>query len=86
MGVAASDRPSERKRWTFSLPVMLFQVFGGTRDFNPIAIVFQPLAWPRRFRFYKAFRSFKHGWAEDVEELCRGFFALLDSLARPTAA
>ena len=77
---------SERKRWTLSLPVILFRVFGGTRDFNPIAIVFQPLLWPRSFRFYQAFRSFKHGRPEDVERLRVEFFRLLDSLARPTAA
>lgn len=77
---------SERTRWTLSLPVILFRVFGGTRDFNPIAIVFEPLLWPRRFRFYKAFRSFKHGRPEDVERLRLEFFRLLDSLARPTAA
>src|SRR5262247_2308419 len=42
---------SERKRWTVTLPVVLFRVFGGSRDFKPIAIVFEPLLWPRRFRF-----------------------------------
>jgi len=77
---------SERKRWTLSLAVILFRVFGGSRDFNPIAIVFEPLAWPRTFRFYKAFRSFKHGQPEDVEKLRLEFFRLLDALARPTAA
>ena len=77
---------SERKRWTLSLPVILFRVFAGTRDFNPIAIVFEPLLWPRSFRFYKAFRSFKHGRPEDVERLRLEFFRLLDTLARPTAA
>ena len=77
---------SERKRWTLSLAVILFRVFGGSRDFNPIAIVFAPLAWPRTFRFYKAFRSFKHGQPEDVEKLRLEFFRLLDALARPTAA
>jgi len=76
---------SERKRWTFSLPVMLFRVFGGTREFNPIAIVFQQLRWPLRFRFYRAFRSFKHGQPEDVERLRLEFFRLLDTLARPPA-
>ena len=74
---------SERKRWTFSLPVTLFRVFGGTREFNPIAIVFQPWLWPRSFRFYKAFHSFKHGRPEDVERLRLEFFRLLDSLAPP---
>ena len=75
---------SERKRWTFSLPVMLLRVFGGTREFNPIAIVFQPLVWPRQFRFYKAFRSFKQGRPEDVERLRLEFFRLLDTLVQPT--
>jgi hypothetical protein len=74
---------SERKRWTFGLPVMLFRVFGGTRDFNPMAIVFEPLLWPRRFRFYKAFQSFKHGRPEDIETLRREFFRLLNT-ACPT--
>jgi len=77
---------SERKRWTLSLPVILFRVFGGSRKFNPIAIVFEPLLWPRTFRFYKAFRSFKHGRAQDVEKLGMEFISLLDALARPTAA
>ena len=75
---------SERKRWTFGLPAMLFRVFGGTRDFNPIAIVFEPMRWPRRF--YKAFRSFKHGRPEDVEQLRREFFRALDALASTRAA
>ena len=76
---------SERKRWNVSLPLMLFEVFGGSRDFNPMAIVFEQLKWPRRFRFYKAFRSFKHGKPEEVDKLCLEFFRLLDALARPKA-
>jgi len=74
---------SARKRWRFSLPVILFRVFGGSRQFNPIAIVFAPWRWPRTFRFYKAFRSFKHGRPEDVERLRLEFFSQLDALARP---
>lgn len=46
----------------------------------------EPLVWPRIFRFYKAFRSFKHGQPEDVEKLRLEFFRLLDALARPTVA
>jgi hypothetical protein len=74
---------SERKRWSLTVSVILFQTFAGSRDFNPMAIVFVPFRWPRRFRFYKAFRSFKHGRVEDVERLRREFFALLDQLAAP---
>jgi hypothetical protein len=34
---------SERKAWKVSLAVLLFRVFAGSREFNPIAIVFEPL-------------------------------------------
>jgi hypothetical protein len=72
---------SDRKRWRYSLSVALFRFFGGTREFNPLAIVFQPLAWPRRFRFYKAFKAFKHGRPEEAENMRRELFKLLDDLA-----
>jgi hypothetical protein len=76
---------SERKRWPPTLSVFLFRSFSGSREFNPIAIVFEPWVWPRRFRFYRAFRSFKHGRAEDVDNLRLEFFDLLDELAPPNA-
>lgn len=72
---------SERNRWPYSLPVALFRLFGGTRNFNPLAIVFQPLTWPRRFPFYHAFKAFKHGRPEEVERMRRELFELLDRLA-----
>jgi len=77
---------SERKHWKLTLPVVLFWVFGGSREFNPIAIVFEPWRWPRAFRFYKAFRSFKRGVSADVDTLSLEFFRLLDARARPGAA
>lgn len=77
---------SQRRHWKSSLAVMLFRTFGGTEDFNPIAIVFEPLCRPRRFRFYRAFRSFKHGHPDAVNKLRRELFALLDKLAPPDAA
>jgi hypothetical protein len=72
---------SERKQWRYSLPVALFGLFAGTRNFNPLAIVFQPLTWPRRFRFYPAFQAFKHGHPEGVEKMRLELFELLDRLA-----
>jgi hypothetical protein len=72
---------SERKHWSYSLPVALFRFFGGTREFNPLAIVFQPLTWPRRFRFYSPFKAFKHGRPQEVEEMRRELLELLDRLA-----
>jgi len=77
---------SERKQWPFSLPVALFTFFGGTRDFNPLAVVFRPLAWPRRFRFYGPFQAFKHGRPQPVEDMRRDLLNLLDSLAPPLRA
>jgi hypothetical protein len=77
---------SERKGWQNSLPVLLFRVFAGTREFNPIAIVFEPLAWPRRFRFYRAFQSLKHGRRDEVDQVRAEFLQLLTKLATPTAA
>jgi hypothetical protein len=72
---------SERRQWHYSLPVALFKFFAGTRNFNPLAIVFQPLAWPRRFLFYPAFQAFKHGRPEGVEKMRLELFELLDQLA-----
>jgi hypothetical protein len=77
---------SERKQWPFALPVALFRFFGGTRDFNPLAVVFRPLAWPRRFRFYGPFQAFKHGRPQQVEDMRRELLELLDGLAPPLRA
>jgi hypothetical protein len=74
---------SDRKRWTLSLPVVLFRLFGGSREFNPLAVVFEPLQWPRRFRFYAAFRSFKHGRPDEVEALRAEFLKILNGLGAP---
>ena len=76
---------SERGTWKISLAALLFRVFAGSREFNPIAIVFEPLTWPHRFRFYRAFRSFKHGRRDEVETIRAEFFELLNEL-KPTAA
>ena len=45
----------------------LFRMFAGTREFNPLVVVFQPWTWRRRFQFFRAFQAFKHAL----------FFALL---------
>jgi hypothetical protein len=72
---------SDRKEWSLSLPVALFRFFAGFREFNPLAIVFQPLAWPRRFRFYRPFRAFKNGHPQEVEGMRGDLLKLLDDLA-----
>jgi hypothetical protein len=72
---------SERKRWRRSLAVELFRLFAGAREFNPLAIVFRPLALPRRFRFYGSFRAYKHGRRDEVEAMRRELLQTLDELA-----
>jgi hypothetical protein len=71
---------SDRKKWKFSLPVALFRIFAGTREFNPLVVVFQPWTWPRRFQFFRAFRAFKQGRPKSVEQIRADLFRLLDQL------
>jgi hypothetical protein len=71
---------SERKRWRFSLAVAVFWCFGGSREFNPLAIVFRPFTWPRWFRFYRPFTAFKHGRPEKVDGMRRELFRVLGRL------
>jgi hypothetical protein len=69
---------SERKTWGYSLPALLFHMFAGSREFNPLALVFEPLRWPRRLRFYRPFAAFKHGRPDEVESLRAELFRMLD--------
>ena len=65
---------SERKSWRSSLPTFVFRYFGGQRNFNPIAIVFRPFQTVKTYRFYQAFKKFKHGNPTEVEEIKNGLF------------
>jgi hypothetical protein len=75
---------SDRTRWKFSLSVASFRMFAGDYDFNPLVIVFPPFRWPRRFRFYQAFRAFKHGHHESVEWIRSDMLGILDRLCPPS--
>ena len=65
---------SERKSWRNTLPTLAFRYFGGSRNFNPIAIVFRPFQPVKTYRFYQAFKNFKHGNAAEIEEIKTGMF------------
>lgn len=54
-------------RWSFT--VRVFRTFGHGRDFNPMVVLFRPLRRARVFRFLPAFKEFKHGYTEEVEQL-----------------
>ena len=69
---------SERRNWNTSLAVLAFRYFGGDRNFNPIGIVFRPFRRVKTFRFFEAFKEFKHGDARRVEEIKKDFLRSLE--------
>ena len=72
---------SERSRWRrWSLAVQVFQALGGDREFNPLVIVFRPLRLARKFRFWRAFKAWKHGDQEPVAKLRQEVIEVLESV------
>lgn len=66
---------SERSNWTrWTLSCLAFSLFGGSREFNPLAIVILPLRWAKCFRFWKAFRDYKHGNLQALAKVENEFF------------
>ena len=71
---------SERRNWPrWSLAVAVFRFFGGRREFNPLAVVVEPLCWGRTFRFWQAFRDAKRGDHTALQRVETEFFACLAS-------
>jgi hypothetical protein len=68
---------SERRRWRWSLAVALFRVFGGSRNFNPLALIVRPFRWPRALRFFQPFRTRRVG---EVERLTKELLAVANTL------
>ena len=61
---------SERSAWRkWRLSQQVFYSFGGRREFNPMIIMFRPLRRAKLFRFWSAFKDWKHGCPEPVERL-----------------
>ncbi|MFK7821721.1 MAG: hypothetical protein AB8G99_23625 [Planctomycetaceae bacterium] len=56
---------SERRYWRrLSLSVRAFWHYGGSREFNPMVLIFRPFRLARTFRFYRAFQAHKRGDSE----------------------
>lgn len=71
---------SNRRKWKrFSLPVMAARFFGGSREFNPMIVVFQPFHWANTYRFWQPFIDYKHGKMEPLQALETKLF---DDLSR----
>lgn len=43
-------------------------------DINPIALVFKPYRRVKSFRFYEAFRDYKHGKDSSLHAMCNEFY------------
>jgi hypothetical protein len=72
---------SERRSWNrLTLGYLAFRFFGGSREFNPLAVVVQPLRWGKCFRFWKPFRDFKHGNPESLAKIESEFFEHVNRL------
>jgi hypothetical protein len=68
---------SERRNWKSSPAVLAFRYFGGHRNFNPMGIVFRPFRFAKTYRFFEAFKEFKHGDAKKVEDIKNALFEIL---------
>lgn len=67
---------SERKRWRVSLASLAFRHFGGDREYNPMGVVFYPFGETRVFRFWNAYRRFKHGKADAIDDTIDEFLTV----------
>ena len=68
---------SERRNWKNSLAVLAFWYFAGYRNFNPMGMVFRPFRFVKTYRFFEAFKEFKHGDPRKVKEIQSELFRIL---------
>lgn len=72
---------SERKKWRMSLAWAVFLHFGGSREFNPLGVVFHPGRRAKVFRFWRPFHDFTHGCDAPLKKIESDFFQALDDNA-----
>jgi hypothetical protein len=77
---------SQRRGWRISLSRMAVHHFGGSREFNPLAVVFRPFRRTRTFRFFRPFRDYKHGNPETLHKMENDFFGLIGVQRHETQA
>jgi hypothetical protein len=73
---------SRRKRWRVSLATLLFHHFGGSKEFNPIAIVFRPFRKRIEFRFWRPFHEWRKGNTQNLKAMERSFLELLTRMGQ----
>jgi len=65
---------SHRLSWNrLSVSVILFRGFAGSKEFNPIGLVFERFSIVKQYRFWQAFRDAKHGRSEALQLIERRF-------------
>ena len=61
---------SERSKWRrWAFPVYVFRNFAGGQKYNPVVMLFRPFRRVQIFRFWSAFKDWKHGCTDSVTEL-----------------
>jgi hypothetical protein len=68
---------SRRAEWPPTLARAAFHHFGGSREFNPLVVVFRPLRRTKTFRFWQPFRDFKHGRPDALRTMEGEVFSLI---------
>jgi hypothetical protein len=69
---------SHRSQWhRFAVPNRLFRTFAGSREFNPIGLVFERFTFVADYRFWQPFRDLKHGRPDALRVLEQRFFSHL---------
>ena len=72
---------SKRKTWGRkpNLAIMAFRYFGGSQEFNPVAVVFSPFNKTKVFRFWQAFKDYKHGNSAPLEQMKSDLLTYIES-------
>ena len=65
---------SERKQWRRTLAVLVVRAFGGSREFNPMVMIFRPFRIAKKYRYWEPFKYWKRENTEPVEALTRELF------------
>ncbi len=78
-----SDRASWKGRWSFA--VWVFRHWAPGDNFNPTAIIFPPFRPAKRVGCYYAFRDWKHGNQQALQDAEKQLFTYLSELRRSSA-
>ena len=78
---------SKRREWGRTNPfeARVFSHWAGEEEFNPMALVFSPSGKVKVVRFWQAFRDFKHGKEQSLQEAENRLFTEVERIASKVA-